>query len=81
MNRPFKLTWRHKLEILFDGFFDGRVCETRAEIHEATRRKIREIQIRETRRHETERILKNLEAHGIVLSPEQVEKIRRDAIK
>ena len=81
MNHPFRLSWRHKLEILFDGFLDRQLFATNAEIREATRRKIREIQIRETRRHETERILDRLEDYGIVLPPALVEEIRRDATK
>ena len=82
MNRPFKLSWRHKLEILFDGFFDGKVCQTNAEIRESVRRKIYEIEYREGfkigQRQARNRILRNLEAHGIVLPPEVVEEIFGD---
>ena len=81
MSPHFELTWRHKLEILFDGMFDGRVCKTNAEIRDSVHRKIREIKIRETQRQETERILEALETHGIVLPPEMIEEIRRDATK
>ena len=57
----------------------ARVCETSAEIRDSVRRKIREVQIRESRRQEAERILDSLEAHGIILPPELVKEIRRDA--
>ena len=78
MKRPFKLSWRHKLEILFDGFTDCKMFETNAEIRESVRRKIYEIELREARRETIDRILPKLEARGIVLPPEIVEEIFGD---
>ena len=78
MSRPFKLSWRHKLEILCDSATNGKMFRTNTEIRESVRRKIYEIEYREGQREVRQRIRSELEAHGIVLPPEVVEEIFGD---
>ena len=82
MKRRSSLSWRHQLEILFDGFTDCNFFETKAEIRESARRKIYEIEFREGfkigQRQAEERTLPKLQAHRIVLPPEVVKEIFSD---
>ncbi len=74
MTEPFKLTWRHHLEIYCDGWNSG-FFRTKTEIRESVRRKIYEIQVREGRRRELERIREALKAKGISIPADVAEEI------
>ena len=74
MKEPFKLTWRHHLEIYCDGWNSG-FFQTRSEIRESVRRKIREIEAREEERRVLERLRSMMEAGRISIPPDVAEEI------
>ena len=85
MREPFKLTWRHQLEIYCAGWNSG-FFRTRAEIREAVRRKIYEIEVREGRkegiriaeRRSEERFRELLKSDGVIIPPDVAERIFGD---
>ena len=80
---PFKLTWRHRLEIYMD--YQGPFAR-RSDITKSVQRKIREIKIREgyevedeeSPRSERERIVAELEAGGISIPPDVANRVFGD---